>query len=115
MLIAQSVALEMIVAIKPLVDAVARHDRNLADQMRRAAQSVVLNTAEGAASRGKLEAARYHCALASTEETRAALAVAMAWGYVESGRVHACEQLLRRVGGLLWGLLRRRGSLNGSR
>jgi four helix bundle protein len=115
MLVAQSVALNMIVAIKPLVDAVARRDRNLADQMRRAAQSVVLNTAEGASSRGGNEAARYHSALASAEETRAALAVAKAWGYLEPGRVAPCEQLLRRVGGLLWGLVRRRtGAFTGS-
>ena len=108
MLIAQSIALEMVVAIKPLVDAVARRDRALADQMRRAAQSVVLNIAEGSASRGGNETARYHSALASTEEARAALAVATAWGYIGTNRADICVQLLRRTGALLWGLVHRR-------
>ncbi len=108
MLVAQSVALDMIVAVKPLIDAVARYDRSLADQLRRAAQSVVLNVAEGAKSQGRTEVTRYFSALGSANESRAALKVACAWGYLDGSRCARCEQLLDRLAGLLWGLTHRR-------
>ena len=111
MLVAQDVALEMVVAIKPLVDRVARHDRSLADQVRRAAQSVVLNVAEGRSSHGRNACARYFTALASANETRAGLRVALAWGYLDAPGCDACLRLLDRSAALLWGLTHRRGSV----
>ncbi len=68
---------------KVLAD-IERCDPDLGRQMRRAASSVVLNTAEGSGSFGKMRTARYRTALGSARETLACLRVAEAWGYVGS-------------------------------
>lgn len=49
----QEVAMEMAAQLRPSLEALARHDADLARQVRRAAASVVLNIAEGAERRGK--------------------------------------------------------------
>ena len=51
-LIVHNVALEMVTDIRPLIERIARHDRSLAQQLRRSASSVPLNIGEGAYSRG---------------------------------------------------------------
>ena len=106
-LIAYDVALEMIAAIGPVIREVARRDRSLADQMRRCASSVPLNINEGAHSSKGNETARYHNAAGSASETRAALKVAAAWGYVSPDRCAPIDALLDRLLGLLWGLTHR--------
>jgi four helix bundle protein len=72
------VMLETLAQLRPVLAAVERRDADLARQLRRAAASVALNTAEGMYSRGKLRAARYHTALGSARETLACLEVGMA-------------------------------------
>ena len=64
------------------VDAIARRDPGLADQMRRAAQSVALNCGEGMYSRGRNEGARFQTALGSMRETLSCIEVATAFGYI---------------------------------
>lgn len=46
-LISYKVALDLVTELRPLVDAIKIHDSHLADQMKRAATSVLLNLAEG--------------------------------------------------------------------
>ena len=67
-----AVALDMIGALRPLVPRIARHDRSLADQLRRAASSVVLNLAEMERSDAGNARARLCTAAGSLSETRAA-------------------------------------------
>ena len=74
--------LTMIREVAPTLDAIAKRDPKLADQMRRAAQSVALNTAEGMHSRGRNEGARFQTALGSMRETLSCIEVAAAFGYV---------------------------------
>ena len=71
---------------------------------RRAASSIVLNIAEGARSNGGNARARFHTAAGSTSETRAALQLAAAWGYVTPAATGEVERLLDRVAAMLWGL-----------
>ena len=47
MFIAYNVTLELITALRPLVPLIERHNRELADQLFRAASSILLNLAEG--------------------------------------------------------------------
>jgi four helix bundle protein len=74
--------LEVIAELRPVMGEMERKDPDLARQMRRAASSVALNTAEGMYSRGKNRAARYHNALGSMQETLACIQVGEALGYV---------------------------------
>ncbi len=62
--------------LSPLVHALRRVDRSLSDQLRRAAQSVVLNIAEACGSDPGNARARFATACGSAKETRAALHIA---------------------------------------
>ena len=65
-----------------LCERIAAHDRNLACQLRRAAQSVALNLAEGMAARAGIRRNAYATALREAKECTAAIDVARRWGYV---------------------------------
>ncbi len=104
--IAYDVATQMIHSIAPVIAQVRRHDKALADQMRRAASSVPLNIQEGSHSRGGNRAARYQDAAGSAAEVRAALQVAIAWGYVTADSCQEADALLDRCLALLWRLTR---------
>jgi four helix bundle protein len=106
-LIVHQVALDMIVDIKPLIDRISRHDRALAKQLKASASSVPLNIGEGAYSRGGNATARFKDAAGSASETRSALRVAAAWGYVAQDSVERVDAKLDRIVAMLWGLTRR--------
>jgi four helix bundle protein len=81
------------------------HSPEAADQVERAASSIVLNLAEGGRRRGRDPRRFFDMAHGSAGEIRGALDLADAWGWqVESGLARA---LLDRELGLLWGLTRR--------
>jgi len=58
-LIVYDLTLEMLRHIKPIIDKMARHDRNLADHMQRSAQQSFLNIAEAQSARGRNEVAKF--------------------------------------------------------
>jgi four helix bundle protein len=74
--------IETLRIMSPVVRQIAKHDVDLARQLRRAASSIALNTAEGAGSRGGNQTLRFRSAHASTQEVRACLDVAEALDYV---------------------------------
>lgn len=98
------VALEMIKSIKPLVAIIARHDRSLAEQIKRSGSGVALALGEGVYSRKGNQPARFQEALASAGETRTALRVALAWGYVSEGQTQATLALIDRIVAMSWRL-----------
>ena len=100
----QKLALEAIGLLRPLMPLIRRSDRSLADQLARAASSVVLNLAEGACSDPGNRRARYFSAAGSANEARAALRVAITWGYVAEARAAEAELVLDRVVAMLWRL-----------
>ncbi len=93
--------------LRPLVEAVKARDAKLADQLRRAAQSVVLNTAEGRGNLGGNARLRFSTACGSAKEVRAALGVASDWGYVDAHKVARLDGELDEVCAITWVLSRR--------
>jgi hypothetical protein len=64
--------------------------------------------AEGNGSEGGHRLQRFGTAAGSNGEARAALRVAVAWGYVEKRAIEEGDQLLDRVGAMLYRLGARR-------
>ncbi len=99
---AYDAALSMVAALRPVLAQLAKGDRALADQVRRAASSVVLNLAEGNRRAGQDRVQFFRIAAGSAAEVRAGLEVARAWGYLD-GAAEA-ERELDRVLAMLWRL-----------
>ncbi len=80
--------------LQPLLHAIREEDKSLADQLKRAAQSVVLNIAEARGNDAGNAKARFSTACGSAKEVRAALNVASDWGYIEERMaMHLDERL----------------------
>jgi len=102
MFIAHEVAIQLVGSLRGSLDRPALKDAALADQLRRAASSVLLDIAEGARRAGKDRAYHYRVAAGSAAEVGAALDVAAAWGCLEEARLDEVRRLVDRELGLLW-------------
>ena len=67
-----------------VIKQIARHDPDLARQMRRALSSVALNLGEGSYVGGGLERTRFRTALGSMAEVKSGVMVAEAFGYIDA-------------------------------
>ena len=85
------VMIEALKDMRPAVRALEAHDKALAQQIKNAASSVVLNIAEGSGNRGGTRRARYDSALGSARETRACLDVGAALGYLTLDNELRCK------------------------
>ena len=101
-------AREVVRDLAPVVQRVREQDAKLADQLRRAAQSVVLNIAEGRGNDAGNARLRFATACGSAKEVRAALHVASDWGYIEAQRAAHVDRRLDRVCAITWCLSRSR-------
>ncbi len=105
MLVAYEVALDLVRALRPVVTQLRNHSSEAADQVERAASSIVLNIAEGDRRHGRDPRRFFDMAHGSAGEIRGALDLADAWGWpIESTQARV---LLDRELALLWGLTRR--------
>ena len=100
MLVAYDVALDLIRALRPVVAQLRQYSADTADQVERAASSIVLNLAEGDRRHGRDPRRFWAMAHGSAGEIRGALDVADAWGWQIDG-AHA-RALLDRELSLLW-------------
>ena len=98
--------LHTIKLVRPLVEAVARRDRDLASQIRRAMSSVALNAAEGFGTASGNARLRFEAARGSLYEARAGLRVAVAWGVLAKEQTAPALAAIDRLGGRVYGLLR---------
>ena len=102
----EALSIELIEALRPIVPRIKRHDRSLADQLTRAASSIALNIAESNYSDPGNRKARLFSAAGSANETRAALRIAVAWGYVVPREAEGARALVERAVAMLWKLTR---------
>jgi len=102
----EELAFGLIAALRPLVPRIKSRDRGLADQLVRAASSVALNIAESNYSDPGNRRARLFTAAGSVNETRAALRVAVEWGYCAAEQAEGAQALLERIVAMLWKLTR---------
>jgi len=78
---AGEVALEIGARIRPVVLAVRPHDADLADQIYRAAKSLVLNVPEGGRRGGRDRGYHFRIAAGSAAELAAGVRFAVSWGF----------------------------------
>ena len=99
-------ALSIVEALTPIMPLIQRCDRALSVQLRTAASSMVLNLAESEYSDPGNRRARLFTAAGSANESRSAVRLAIAWGYVKSERMTDVLARLDRVMAILWKLHR---------
>ena len=100
-------ALEIATLARPLVEAIARKDRDLASQVRRAVSSIALNAAEGRGAQAGNSRLRFETALGSLYEAQAGVRLAVAWGYVSQAATEELLVSMHRLGGRVYGLVRK--------
>jgi four helix bundle protein len=100
-------ARKVVQELVPLLHTIREHDKSLAEQLKRTAQSVVLNIAEGRGNDAENARARFSTACGSAKEVRAALNVATDWGYIESRMATHLDERLDEVCAMTWCLGRR--------
>ena len=102
MLVAYQVAVELLVELRPLHAAIRNQSSSLADQLQRAANSVVANLAEGQRREKGNKHRAYEIAHGEAREVLGCLDCARGWGWVveDSAARAKLDHLLR----LCWGL-----------
>jgi len=102
--IAYDVTKELVTSLRTVVPTIAKHNKDLADQLYRAASSILLNLAEGQKFQNGNRQKHYAIAHGSANEVRAALDTAEAWGWLATRGPE--RELADRVLALLWKLTR---------
>jgi four helix bundle protein len=102
----EELSLELIESLVPLMPRIKQRDKDLADQLRRAASSIGLNCAEASFSDPGNRRARLFTAAGSASETRHAIRQAVAWRNVTAADAERALALLNRIIAILWRMTR---------
>ena len=102
MFIAYEVTLDAIRSLPPLIAAIKRHNRELADQLERAGQSTLPHLAEARRRSGKDRQNRYRTFAGEAAESVACLDVAIAWAYAPVAELAASRALFDHALALTW-------------
>jgi four helix bundle protein len=100
-----NVILQMVSEVAGIAKQIEKCDRDLANQMRRAAASVALNTAEGMGNTAGHKRERYQTALGSAREVMACTDVAKAMRYVnkvDAGTVDRMNHVIATLARLVY-------------
>ena len=100
-------SVDLLRTLAPLLSSLVATDATLADQLRRAAQSVTLNIAEANRRTNRDRRNRFRIALGSAAEVAACLDVALAFGYLDDSAVAAALELVDRVRAMTYRLATR--------
>ncbi len=103
-LIVHQRALQAAAGWQQLMAIVRKRDKALFDQIHRAMNSVVLNSAEASGNDPGTARARFSSACGSAKEVRAGLRLAVAYGYVSNSRVAELDTALDEVCAMSWRL-----------
>jgi four helix bundle protein len=98
--------LDLVATLRPLLDVVGAHDRDLEKQLRRAAASIGLNLAEGAERAGGDKRRLYTYAYGSAAEVLAGIRLAVAFGYLDEAAAKPALELTDRVKAMTFRLSR---------
>ena len=101
------IALALIRSLRRALAKIAQHDKNLADQIRRAATSAALNLCEGQCRKDRDQAHIWRIAHGSAQETLGGVRVAEAAGYVEPDDIAESLSLADRLLAMCWRLTHR--------
>jgi len=102
---AQELAVRIATALRAPVERIKMHDRDLADQLRRAVNDMALALAEGARREGRDRMQFFRVASGSANEAKTVLELAQAWGIIENAAIYQGRELLDRELAILWRLL----------
>lgn len=102
--VALEVALQLVEILAPALKVLKAKNKNMADQMQRALESVVLNLAEGSRSQDGNRARFFWIASGSLEEVVAALRLVVALDSLDAAILRQAEPVLDRLRSLVWGL-----------
>ena len=104
---ALDVALEINRLVAPLARDIALHDPDMARQIRKAAQSITANLAEGRKRIGRDRLHLFRIADGSAAEVKVTLDVAEAWGFIGAAALAEPLALLDRELAMTWRLTHR--------
>ena len=101
---ALTVALQINQLVAPLARAIRQHDPDMARQIRRAAQSIPANLAEGRKRVGRDRLHLFRIANGSAAEVKVTLQSAQAWSFVGAEALGETLELLDRELAMTWRL-----------
>ena len=101
---ALEIALCVIRLLASLLRVIRRSDGKLANQIRDAGNSIVLNLAEGNRRQGRDRVHLWTIAAGSADEVQVALRAAVSWGYVGEKSVAEARERLDHLLAILWKL-----------
>ena len=99
-----TVTLDLIRDLVPLLKRIGHSNPDLARQLRKAADSIALNIAEGRRRAGGDRLHLWRIAAGSTDEVRACLHVAEAWGILTDQQLTTALQTIDRIAAMLYRL-----------
>ncbi|MBI2894663.1 MAG: four helix bundle protein [Deltaproteobacteria bacterium] len=102
---ALEVAMQLVEAMPKVIEQVARHDKNMATQMKDALGSIAANLGEGSLRRGKDRGYHYSVAAGSAEELAVWVRIARAWRHVDEQSYAGVAEFLDRTNAICYRLV----------
>ena len=99
-----SLSIELVSDVRDAVRVIRQKDRDLANQLCRAVNSIALNLSEARRREGRDRLHHFRIAAGSADESRTALRLAEAWGYISNSSLEAALVRLENIIPILWKL-----------